>query len=352
MKPPADAGVFSVAPPAVDPSLLTGWYGFRTPYRPRSVRACEEGSWTLALINLRTGETSLRPFRCRSWRCTRCAPYVNRLEHDRIEEGMKEADTDALAFLTLTFDRKRYDQAHQAWYGATDCWKKLRDRLAYHYGTRGRGGKRARVRYVSVFEQHKNGWPHVHSLVECPELMEHMHELGYYEREQDGKTRRIYRWTRKVLRPMLIESGFGPIAHTEPPDSVGGVAGYLVKLAAELTGSHSKQNQTPIRAPKGFRRLRATPGFLPSRKREAEWTGRLVHATTETVEKAAERGQFNFIQPEENDGKNGDMSRVWRLLRSERDKAAQESAARCPVSWRGVLFREFEAPFNSRPEWD
>jgi hypothetical protein len=351
MKPPPDGGAFSAPPAGVDPSLLQGWHGFSRPYRPYSVRACEEELWTLAMVNTTTGETALQPFRCRSWRCKRCAPYVNRLEHDRIEEGMENADTDALAFLTLTFDRKRYTKPRDAWYGATACWKKLRDRLAYHYGTRGRGGKRARVRYVSVFEQHQNGWPHVHALVECRELLEDMTELGFYEREQDGKERKIYRWTRKVLRPMLLDSGFGPIAHTEPPDSIGGMAGYLVKLAAELTGSHSKQDQTPVRAPKGFRRLRATPGFLPSRKREATWTGRLVHARTETLEMAADCGKFNWIQPKENDGKDGSMSGMWRPLRSERDQAAQESSTRCPVSRRGVLFLEQDAPFDSRPDW-
>lgn len=279
---------------AVDPAYLRGYHGSQKPYSPRSVKACQEGSWTLAMLNRSTGEIKVKPFRCKSWRCKRCAPLVNKLEHDRIEAGLSAAAQGSLAFLTLTFDRKRYATKEEAWRATGAAWKRLKDKLCYHYGERGRGGRRARIRYVLTYEQHKTGWPHIHALVESQELMADMMQLGSYQATQRGREITIYRWTRKVLRPMLLSSGFGPIAHTEPPENLGGMAGYLVKIAAELTGSHAKQDQTPIRAPKGFRRLRATPGFLPSRKTANDWTGKLEKCKTETIERALKDGKYQF----------------------------------------------------------
>ena len=300
---------------AASPELLQGYQGTQKPYLPRSVRACQEGAWSLALLNLSTGEVMSRPFRCKSWRCERCAPFVNRLEHDRIQSGLEIAQRGALSFLTLTFDRKRYGSAKDAWRGSKDAWKRLRDRLSYHYGERGRGGARAKVRYIQTWEQHRNGWPHMHALVECAPMMDDLVRLGFYEREQNGKKVKIYRWTRKILRPMLLASGFGPIAHTEPPDNLEGAAGYLVKLAAELTGSHHKQEQTPIRAPRGFRRLRATPGFLPPRKTRQEWTGKLERCKNETLEKAISDGRYNWSSK---NGEDSEMQRVRGDVRPSR----------------------------------
>lgn len=63
------------------------------------------------------------------------------------------------------------------------------------------------------------------------------------------------------------------------------LAGYLAKLAAEQdtptppgVGEVVKLTQLPVHAPRGFRRLRSSRGFLPPKpKASGEWTGELVH---------------------------------------------------------------------------
>ena len=220
------------------------------------------------------------------------------------------------------------------------------------------------MRYVSVLEQHRNGWPHVHALLESPALMDDLRSRGSYPMKKDRKGRSIWRWNRQVLVPILQASGFGPIAHSCPPDSLEATAGYLIKLSAELTGTHHKQDQTPLRAPKGFRRLRATPGILPRRTdfrfdsqtgnfeyepAEGDWTGVLVKVTQETIQKAADGQKFAELIRNLN-GKDSKVPRVWGSLRPPRIEAAPESQTRDRIDWRGMLFTGSETSAFTDPE--
>lgn len=322
----------------VNPALLQGFHGGSEPYQPYSIEACEKSLWTMALVNAETGRKVFKEFRCKSWRCKRCAPYVNRIEYQRIKEALAGSKKGSLGFVTFTFNRRDWANKEECWANGTECWKRFRDRLAYHYGTRGRGGKRARVRYITVFEQHRDGWPHLHALIESAELMADVERWGTRTITKEGKERTIHRINREVLRPMYTASGFGRVGDVQAPDSIEGMAGYLVKLAAELTGSHRKQDQTPIHAPHGFRRLRATPGFLRSRKEPGVWTGWLVPHTTEQVQEADSLGRFNWHVPRMKDGKESRMPRVRRFIRSQRDEAAPEGETWDRIDWRRLLF--------------
>lgn len=291
-------------------------------YRPASPDVCQAGGWTVALWDLLTGETTLIPFRCKSWRCTRCAPLVNARDASRIEAALGKRTASELLFLTLTFDRSRMIAAVRAkrpelsaeaaeeyarawaWRVCRENWKRLRDRLAARYAARfqvpnpkPKGQRRkawltarrkARIDYVQTWEQHRSGWPHVHAVLWCPELAREVRRHGSYELV-DGS--RVQRWKDDVLRDLAVASGFGPIADVQfPRSNEAALAGYLVKLAAELTGSHHKA-QTPIEAPRGFRRLRATPKWLERlRTATGRFGGAVLGAPVELVERALAAG--------------------------------------------------------------
>lgn len=205
-----------------------------------------------------------------------------------------------MLFLTLTFDPARWKDADSAWRHSRDCWKRLRDRLAYRYGLgRGRNRQAARVVYVQTWEQHKNGWPHVHALVYCESMAEDVRRRGAFWKA--GEQRMVHRWQKQVLQEDAVAAGFGWRCDVDfPRKDRGSVAGYLVKLASELTRSDSKSDQAPIAAPKGFRRLRATPHFLAPIAGEAEafvddsgelvnlWSGALITAPLDLLELALE----------------------------------------------------------------
>lgn len=293
-------------------------------YTAESPIRCQAGDWSLSAIHTGSGEWTLFPFRCRSWRCRRCAPRVNARDAARIEDALGPLPLSEVLFLTLTFDRSRWSNAEAAWQAAREVWKDLRDRLVYAYGEgRGRARRKASLVYVQTWEQHKDGWPHVHALVWCAAAAADVRRRGSYQRTVAGEQRPIWRWARQVLRPMALASGFGPILDVQfPRRDAGALAGYLVKIAAELTGS-AKKDQTPLDAPKGFRRIRATPKFLePARRRSGEWTGSLLLAPVDLVLEELERGAESF-EAAANAAKG--RVRAWLGRRSV------PSAARCSI---------------------
>src|SRR5207248_2094607 len=113
--------------------------------------------------------------------------------------------------------------------------------------------------YVQTWEQHRTGAPHVNVLIGNEALS--MAALD------DWKAVR-----RHWLKPNAVGCGFGPVLWVEPMRSAGAMAGYLVKLARELTGAEHK-GQTPVDAPRNFRRLRASHGLLPPPYKDESLTG-------------------------------------------------------------------------------
>lgn len=303
------------------------------PYQSRAVAACLADAWTLGLVNPETGEECFAPFRCRSWRCSRCAPGVNARDAQRVLTGLGANRPGDLLFLTLTYRQEPFrlaviDRAISkgetltledieararalAWMVTRDTWKRLRDRLAYLIGQgKGRARKRAPLPYVQTWEGHRSGWPHVHAVIASAQLAAAVAAHGSYQREdpRTGLMRPIWRWCKSVLEELAVASGFGPIADVQFPRSWEGVGLYLVKLAQELTGSTVK-GQTPIAAPRGFRRLRSTPGLLPrTRTERSEFVGMVLqvpgHALVRALDagcetwKAAEALALNWLESE------------------------------------------------------
>jgi hypothetical protein len=179
---------------------------------------------------------------------------------------------------------ERYRRAGQRWDGA------LRKRLQRRYG---------RVLYLQTWEQHRDGTPHLNVVLGGDSLMEDVDGQGYSPPRWSKTKRRSVaapRW-RRWWREQAIACGFGKVTWAErlwspsegaerPAD---GLAAYLVKLAhsldlvdgrrnpldasaGELTRSDAKE-QTPIAAPKGFRRLRSSQRLLPPREAKGEYSG-------------------------------------------------------------------------------
>jgi hypothetical protein len=255
----------------------------RTPLK--SVHACERESWSLlswpkGAVDLETGELKVnaearpgvRPFLCGSWRCRRCARIRGASDFVRAREAILKRSW--WVYVVLTFDPAGYRDPWSAYNAAGTCWDRhLRQSL------RRRGGK---LEYFQTVEAHRSGWPHVNLMLSGADLRAWVEELGVVQREittPQGRTRIALlprRW-RKRLRSAAMRAGFGKVCWAEvvSPERSESMAGYLLKLARELTGGvgGKKGEQSPIGAPKGFRRIRASRGLLPPCKLRGDGNG-------------------------------------------------------------------------------
>lgn len=190
--------------------------------------------------------------------------------------------------LTLPGSWRRHGTAWNAYKKAGALWNdRLRKRLKRLYG---------RFRYVQTWESHRDGFPHLNVVLGGDDLIADVDARGYgperVVRGPTGRERRtrVPRW-RALWRELATETGFGPVVWVErledvedaPERTTDGLAAYMVKLAhnlgaspaAELTG-HTAKEQTPLAAPRGFRRLRTSHRLLPPRHSDPDWTGKLA----------------------------------------------------------------------------
>jgi len=151
-------------------------------------------------------------------------------------------------YVVLTFDPKDWRDEIAAYRGAGELWNRLRSSLTRKYG---------RIDYIQTWEATKKGWPHVNILL-------------HNARIQAAPWKKF----RRVLKALAKRAGFGQILWVEPMRDGVAMAGYMVKLARELTGA-ARKDQVPVDAPKHFRRLRASRGILPKPYKNDAITGEL-----------------------------------------------------------------------------
>jgi hypothetical protein len=223
----------------------------------RYTDACEDGQWHLHIwpIGEEHGpETQCQriPFTCRSWRHEgECRKWRGALDFWRIKEAIKKRKD--WVYIVLTFHQGNDYQRWQTYFKAGKAWDILRKRITRKYG---------KLAYVQTWERHVRGGCHVNLLLG--------NALIAQDVELDWKT-----WRACFLRPNAVGSGFGYICWVERLDeNYNAMAGYLTKLANELTGAGIK-NQVPVDAPPHFRRIRASRGLLPPPP-EKIFTGQLV----------------------------------------------------------------------------
>jgi hypothetical protein len=190
--------------------------------------------------------------RCKSWRCPVCRPKVNARDYHRIREGIRN-HPGGYVYMVLTLHQRKWPEKYAAYAALSRLWRKLRGRIERRWG---------KLHYVAVVERHRNGWPHIHLAIQNDAL---------WGECADGKAENF---SRRQLKPHAVASGFGFVTSIERVRSTDAIAGYLIKLTsdAESTGDA----QVPFEAPKGFRRLRASQGFLPPLHRPSEYKGRVI----------------------------------------------------------------------------
>jgi len=224
----------------------------------KSVSACEAATWHLHLwpIGEEHGadtECQRIPFACRSWRHEgECRKWRGALDWWRVREAVKTRND--WVYVVLTFRQPDDELGRWKTYlQAGKSWDIMRKRIVRSYG---------KLQYIQTLERHSRGGCH------CNVLLGN-HAIAK-EVELDWK-----KWRSGFLKSTAVSCGFGPVCWVERvDDNVSGIAGYLTKLANELTGSGPK-NQVPVDAPPHFRRIRASRGLLP-KKTDPELTGQLV----------------------------------------------------------------------------
>ena len=105
----------------------------------------------------------LRPCLCRSWFCGRCAAWKGYALRDRLVPVVERWSSAFM--LTLTVDPTLFAGPREAWsyLKAKRCVARLVRELY-------RRGLIASKHYFAVYEFHKNGWPHLHVLVQAKRI--------------------------------------------------------------------------------------------------------------------------------------------------------------------------------------
>jgi len=216
------------------------------------IDACQNGRWSVETWPKDgTGPGTVRPFKCHSWRHEgECREWCDDCDFSRILAAVKSRQNWTVN--VLTYPHAKWPNTSDLFKFGVVSWSRLRKRLQRKFG---------KIEYIQTWEIHKSGYPHVNIAISNHSL--------YLLAESD-----FFRTKRDILDPMGKEVGFGHWTWFEALKSPEGYSGYILKKAAELTGANAK-DQTPINAPRHFRRLRASQKLLPPRFRDDTITGRL-----------------------------------------------------------------------------
>lgn len=196
-------------------------------------------------------ETQRHPFKCGSWRHEGdCRLFKGAQDFARIKEAIESRGH--WLHIVLTYPTWLTSDVRQLYRDGLFHWAKLRKRTQRRFGD---------YKYIQVWEKTRNDYPHCHMAVSCEGL--------YKECNSDGI---LNFW--ELLRIPAVQCGFGKIGWCKPLRDAGLMAGYLCKLAREMTGS-GKAYQIPVNAPRHFRRLRASSHLLPPPRKNPDITGAL-----------------------------------------------------------------------------
>jgi hypothetical protein len=212
------------------------------------------------------------PFLCGSWRCRRCAAWRGAVDFRRCAQGVTARSW--WVYVVLTFDPAVGADQWDAYRMVGKMWDEhLRQSIRSRVG---------RFAYLQTWERTRSGWPHVNLLMTSDGLREWVESEGVSTRWNA----RAGRWSllpsrwRSWMRSAAMRAGFGRVMWAEviAPSSRESMAGYLCKLSTELVGAANKKgDQSPVQAPRHFRRFRASRGLLPATpKGSGTWTGALV----------------------------------------------------------------------------
>lgn len=226
----------------------------------RSISACKAGTWSILTWKKDgTGTITATPFRCKSWRHSgECRAWCGACDFARISTAI--AQHDGWVYINLTYPHHDWPRVAELFRFGVVSWSRLRKRLTREYGP---------IKYIQTWEIHKSGYPHLNVLVCNRVLFDRVHHDAAREK-------------RTVLVPGAVACGFGKECWLESMRDRSRMAGYLTKLALELTGADIK-DQVPVNAPPHFRRIRASRGLLPKRIKDDTITGTLSRFSAEEI---------------------------------------------------------------------
>lgn len=214
-------------------------------------------------------------FKCRSWRHEgECRQWKGAQDFTRIREAL--ASRSAWLYLVNGFDQGELPDLETGYRDGGRRWNRLRSALHRRWG---------KIEYVQTWEQHKTGYPHLNTAIYNKRMLDYCTVEGCDHVKRVGRSVRLcdgYAQLRREYRELAERAGFGRVLWLEPVRDQERMAGYLVKLAREITGAAQK-DQTPTRAPRHFRRLRASRGLLPKVHKNEAITGELRKASYERV---------------------------------------------------------------------
>lgn len=222
------------------------------------ITACECGAWSLEIWKKKDPATRITvPFKCRSWRHEGdCRLWKGAQDFQRIKGTMDLLQN--WTHVCLTYRQRDRTLSYRQFRDCLSCWSRLRKRIKRQFGW---------FKYICTWERHESGWPHAHVVIASKALL-------------DACTDHPKVNFRTLLRGHAVASGFGPVGWCEGIATRAAMAGYLCKLARELTG-RGKDYQIPTNAPRHFRRLRASVGLLIPPHKDPEMTGVLRYCAGE-----------------------------------------------------------------------
>lgn len=217
----------------------------------RYVEACEFQKWHLMLSKvLEDGEIlpeEAYRYKCRSWRhAGECCKWKGQQDYARIAAAVETRDD--WVYVVLTFAQQEWPDWKSQYVESYPYWSAMRLRLTRLIG---------KFPYIQTWERHRKDGIHVNILIGSAELRKGC----YYALKKPFKE---WRWFHDDIERNAKAVGFGWVHWAQPmrEGTHEGMAGYLTKLAKELTGASAK-GQIPWDAPRHFRRLRASRGLLP-----------------------------------------------------------------------------------------
>ena len=225
----------------------------------------------------------VRRFRCNSLRhAGACRKAKAASNYDRIKKTLECVAVDDISFWVLTLDQRAFTRPdetdaqsrYRAFRELNQRWSKLRKRLNRRFGV---------VRFISTVEQHRSGWPHLNVIAVNSDIGALCRGAQWLSSSRESRFNR-------EIHSMVTGCGFGRMMTVEAARSKQALAQYIAKLSTEvelpamrdqtgrLAAEVSKITQAPVHAPRHFRALRASVGFLVPPKKNDEYTGMMLDA--------------------------------------------------------------------------
>jgi hypothetical protein len=253
------------------------------------IRDCAQGRNHLRLWKRgEPPETAIRAhWFCRSWRHPgRCALERSQEDRKRISCALATVAAQHVVFMVLTMNPADWESQEAMYEGLKECWRPFAKAIRREWGA---------MRYVSTVERTKRkGVPHLNVVMECAGMGDALASMPKY----------VLQWSKDHAQAC----GFGFMVSVEVAKSAAQLAGYIVKLADAscvagaaqagdaVVGEVVKLSQLPRDAPKGHRRLRSSPRFLPPAREESEWTGGMERAPHPDEMSPEQRGRLRLFE--------------------------------------------------------